>query len=204
MKTLFAISALTIATCASSAYADSIEETTGTFKQHTFGVSIASGGAKYKGSSADGDGVAHIYGHYNFNFNKAFSLEVGVAAGSDLDDWDCEEVYDDEWECRSDNDRIFGLAANELYYGNLVFAIKGELELSPSNSLYAKVGGNFYDYQFERYNIDLDSDDGVGAFLEAGWQFKWQSGWGINAGFQHMDMGDLDVTSLNVGGSFSF
>lgn len=204
MKTLFAISALALSTISMNVLANETNIQTASANKHSFGLSLSTGSAEYKGSSADGDGVAHLYGHYNHRLNNNFSLEVGVAAGADMDDWDCEEIFDDEWECRSDNDPIFGLAADELYYGNLVFAAKGEIQLSAKNSLYAKVGGQFYDYQFERNNDKLESDDGFGAFLEAGWQFRWNSGWGINAGLQYMDMGDLDVTSMNLGASYAF
>ncbi|MEP1740791.1 MAG: porin family protein [Kangiellaceae bacterium] len=202
MKNLIAITTLSLALASGSVVAD--ESSTESSKQHTFGLSAAAGGAEYKGSSADGDGVAHLYGYYNFNINKNFSFEAGLIAGTDADDWRCEEVEDDEWECRSDNDPIFNLQADELTYGSLVVAMKGKLELTARNSLYAKVGGQFYDYEFQRDNQKLESEDGFGAFLEAGWQYQWDSGWGINAGYQYVDMGDLEISTLNFGASYSF
>ncbi len=202
MKNLIAISTLSLALVSGSIAAD--ESSTQVAKQHTFGLSSSVGGAKYKGSSEDGDGVAHLYGFYNFNINNNFSFETGLIAGADADDWRCEEVEDDEWECRSDNDPIFNLQADELTYASLVVAIKGKLELTTRNSLYAKVGGQFYDYEFQRDDQKLEGEDGFGAFLEAGWQYQWDSGWQINAGYQYADMGDLEISALNLGVSYSF
>ena len=172
--------------------------------RHSVGISLAAGGAEYKGSSADGDGVSHFYAYYNYQFNDSIAWEVGAIGGADLDDWKCNEIEDNRWECLSDSKPIFNLDANELYYSSLVFAAKGKLQLSRRNSLYGKIGGQFYDYEFERNNTNLVSEDGVGLFLEAGWQLKWDSGWGINASFQYMDMGDLEVSSFGTGLSYSF
>ncbi|MGB0496417.1 MAG: porin family protein [Kangiellaceae bacterium] len=202
MKTLIALSALSLGTISLNTTAN--ETDANQVKKHTFGLTMAAGSAEYKGSSDDGDGVSHLYAFYNYQFNDTFSFETGIAGGADLDDWNCEEISDNDWECRSDNNPVFGLQANELYYGNVIVAAKASFPISAKNSLYVKAGGQFYDYEFKRNNTKLDSDDGFGAFFEAGWQYRWYSGWGVNAGYQYMDMGDLEVSSLNAGVSYSF
>jgi|GEM_PF-1883128 len=40
--------------------------------------------------------------------------------------------------------------------------------------------------------------------LGGGWQYRWDSGMGVNTGIQYQTMGDLKVSSLNVGISYSF
>ena len=47
-------------------------------------------------------------------------------------------------------------------------------------------------------------DSGTGLFLEAGWQYQWDLGIGMNVGLRYQDMGDLTFTSSNVGISYSF
>ena len=173
-------------------------------KLHSFGLALGNGGAEYKGSSADGDGIAQFYAHYNYQFSPKYSLEVGVLGGADVDDWRCSEQSNDEWVCRSENRPFFDIQADELNYNSVVLAAKGELKISKRNSLYAKLGGQFYDYEFSRNDVKLDDDSGFGLFVEGGWQIEWMSGWGMNAGVQYLDMGDLETHSLNVGASYSF
>ena len=173
-------------------------------KLHSFGVTLGNGGAEYKGSSADGDGIAQFYAHYNFQFSEKFSFEAGLLGGADVDDWRCTELNNNGWVCRSENRPFFDIQADELSYSSIILAAKGELKISARNSLYAKLGGQFYDYEFSRNKVKLDNDSGFGLFAEAGWQMKWNSGWGINAGIQFLDMGDLDTQSFNIGVTYSF
>lgn len=187
---------------ASSSFTAIAEE--GKFSPHTFGIQAAGGSAEYKGSSEDGDGVAHVYTYYNYAFSSDYSVETGITAGTDADDWKCTEVNGNEWVCRSDNRPIFDLQADKLEYSTIVMALKAKYQLSKRNSLYAKVGGQFYDYEFSRNNARVADKSGFGALIEGGWEIRWSSGWGLNAAYQYSDMGDLEVTSFNVGTSYSF
>ena len=174
-------------------------------KPHSFGVNIASGGIEFNNSDYDGDGVAQIYGFYNYAFTDQLSLEVGLNIGADVDDWDCYEDRDDDWHCSTNKDSsLFGLNVDEVEYTNLVTAIKGVIPLSQRNSLYGKVGAQFYDYELSRHNRAVFEDNGVGLYLAAGWQYEWDMGIGMNVGLEKYDMGNLESTVLSVGINYHF
>jgi hypothetical protein len=172
---------------------------------HSFGGHIAAGGIEFNNSSADGDGVVQVYGFYNYAFSERFSLEVGLNAGGDVDNWDCYEDSFDDWHCTTNHNKsLFGLGVDEIEYSNIVTAIKGVAPLTERNSLYAKVGAQFYDYEMSRNHRVRFEDDGLGLYLAVGWQYEWDMGIGMSAGFEKYDMGDLESTSANVGMSYRF
>lgn len=174
-------------------------------KPHSVGGHIASGNIEFNNSSRDGDGVVQVYGFYNYAFTENMSLEAGLNVGADVDDWDCYEDKDDDWHCSTNNDHsLFGLGVDEIKYTNLVAAVKGILPLSAHNSLYAKVGAQFYDYELSRRNRTLFDDDGVGLYLAVGWQYEWDMGIGMSAGYERYDMGDLESSTVNVGINYNF
>lgn len=173
-------------------------------KLHTTGVQFGGGGLEYKKQDTDGEGVVTSYLYYNYKFLPNYTLEVGLLSGSDLD-WDCDKT-DGEWECFSDNDRKnnIDLDADKLSLDALVVAIKTDLALSKRNSLYAKLGASFYDYQLSLNNTKEVDESGVGLMLEGGWEYRWDMGIGMNVGLQYQKMGDLKANTLNVGVSYSF
>ncbi|WP_444995654.1 outer membrane beta-barrel protein [Aliikangiella sp. IMCC44359] len=205
MKKQLLISTILFALSSNIVQANEVSaDSTTSQSKHTFGFQISNGSAEYKGSSDDGDGIGQSYLYYNYKLSPTYSIEAGINGGTDVDDWECSKEYDDDWECHSNNDPFFNLQANKLSYGGLVLALKANFQLTEKNSLYAKIGGQFYDYEFSRSSVKLDKDDGFGAVVEAGWQYRWHSGWGINAGMTYMDMGDLKTTTLNTGVSYAF
>ncbi len=110
------------------------------------------------------------------------------------------KIIDNGFTCRDRNDSMFNIGADELEVTNLVLAGKAAVPLLKRNSLYAKVGANFYDYEISRDDkLLLDDSD-----LEAGWQYVWDFGLGMDAGDQYFDMGDLDSTSLAIGVNYQF
>tara|TARA_R110002167_G_scaffold326553_1_gene532559 strand:+ start:30 stop:635 length:606 start_codon:yes stop_codon:yes gene_type:complete len=172
---------------------------------HSFGGHVASGGIEFNNSSYDGDGVVQVYGFYNYAFTENISLEVGLNIGADVDDWECYEDRHDDWHCSTNNeDSLFGLGIDEVEYSNLVTAIKGVIPLTKRNGLYAKIGAQFYDYELSRYNRTLFDDSGIGSYLAVGWQYEWDMGIGMNAGFEKYNMGDLDSTVFAVGINYNF
>lgn len=173
-------------------------------EKHKVGIQLSGGGAEYKGSSKDGDGVGQAYLYYNYQFSPMLALEVGLNGGSEADDWQCTEENDNKFTCKNNDKPLFNLDANKLEYGNLVVAGKGEYYLTKNNSLYAKLGANFYDYDIKQNSKVLNSDDGVGLFAELGWEYDFSNGLGINASYQFMDMGELDTYTLGVGLSYRF
>lgn len=170
-------------------------------KRHTFGGKIAVGNVELK-SSPDED-YTNFYSYYNYKLNQTLSLEVGLNFGFDASDWECED-FDNGFTCRDRNDSMFGIGADELEVTSLVLAGKAAIPLSKRNSLYAKLGANIYDYEILRDDRLLLEDSGTGVYLEAGWQYAWDFGLGMDAGLQYFDMGDLDSVTFGVGVNYQF
>ena len=192
------ISALTLALSLAAGLVHGDEQ------KHTIAVDLSSGTGEYKGSKQDGDGFAFAYIYYNYQAFENFSLEVGYLGGTHVDDWDCDEDEGD-WTCSvNDDDNLFNLNANEFTLDSLVFALKGQFPLSQRNSLYGKIGAQYYDYDFNYKNNSLAEDDGIGVLLEAGWQYRWDNGIGMNAGIRYQDLGDITFKTRNIGISYSF
>ncbi len=187
-----AIVALTLST---TTYAD-------TKPLHSFGIQLGGGNMEYKGKEAEGFGSSYLF--YNYQLAPFYSLEVGLLGGSDTD-WDCRENSGD-WDCYSDNnkDDLFELNADDLKLSALVFAIKSDLSLSKRNKLYGKVGLSYFDYDIELHSKTIADEDGVGYMLEAGWEYRWDMGIGMNVGFQYHKMTDLKSNTLNLGISYAF
>lgn len=175
-----------------------------TVKTHSFGAQLSGGSAQYKNSEQDGGGVAQLYLHYNYAFNEMFSLEVGLNGAQDADDWDCSDKKEDKFTCSKNEKKLFGMDADKLEYSNLVIAAKGNYALSQRNSLYGKLGVQFYDYEISKSKSILVEEDGVGLFLEAGWGYQWDNGLAVNVGIQSIDMGDLDTAGATIGMRYHF
>ncbi len=173
-------------------------------KPHSFGLVTGAASGEYKNSSQDGDGFAQAYLFYNYQVFKNFSVEFAYNTAAELDSWECNETTEDKWTCGTNDKPMFGLLANEMQLDGFVVAIKGEAPLSKRNSLYAKLGAQYYDYKFSRNDNFVEGEDGTGVFFEAGWQYIWNCGIGMNVGLRYQDMGELTLKSPNVGISYSF
>jgi opacity protein-like surface antigen len=171
---------------------------------HSIGLTISGGGIDYKGKDTDGVGVAQSYLYYNYQFSPHYYLEVGVTNSEDFDDWECDSTGESSWDCRSDHNNSFALDADNYSQDGLIIAAKTDLALSKRNSLYAKVGAEFYQYDLSLAQNKFADESGVGLFVEAGWEYRWDNSIGINAGVWHHDLGDLESTSINLGLSYAF
>ncbi|MEW6990325.1 outer membrane beta-barrel protein [Colwelliaceae bacterium 6441] len=199
MKLLTAFTATIIALSISNfSFAEDLK------KIHTVGLQLGGGGLEHKGKDTDGQGVGYSYLYYNYQFSPNYYAEVGVLGAGDVDDWQCKENANDILECYSDDSDNFEIAADDFEFGAIVFAFKTDLLLNKRNKLYAKVGAEFYDYQFELARTETIDEDGVGLLLEAGWEYRWDNGIGINSALQYHDLGDLEMSSLNIGVSYAF
>jgi len=196
LSTLASVSLLSLSLLSTFSY--------GQDRQHSYGLVTGAASGEYKNSSQDGDGFAQAYLFYNYQMLENFSVELAYNAAVELDNWECEETSDDRWSCGSNNKPMFGLLANEMELDGFVVAIKGQAPLSKNNSLYAKLGAQYYDYKFSRNDHFIEGDTGTGLFFEAGWQYRWNCGIGMNVGLRYQDMGDLTLKSPNVGISYSF
>ncbi|MCO4799040.1 MAG: outer membrane beta-barrel protein [Colwelliaceae bacterium] len=171
---------------------------------HSIGLQTGGGGLEHKGKDTDGQGVGHSYLYYNYQFMPNYYAEVGVLGGEDIDDWQCNDDINGKLECYTDNSNNFEFDTDNFDYGAITIALKSDLKLSKRNKLYAKVGAEFYDYQFKLDREKIIDENGVGLLLEAGWEYRWDSGIGLNTAMQYHDMGDLEMSSLNIGISYAF
>lgn len=169
---------------------------------HSVGLQLGGGSMEYKDQKGEGYGTSYLY--YNYQFAPFYSLEVGLLGGTDAD-WHCREVGS-EYECYSDDDKkdIFALDADKLELGAIVVAIKTDVALSKRNSLYGKAGLSLYNYELELNKQEIADEDGVGFMLEAGWEYRWDMGIGMNLGLQYQKMNDLTSNTLNLGISYAF
>ena len=173
--------------------------------KHTVGLVAGIASGEYKNSSKDGDGFVQSYLFYNYQIVDNFSVEIGYNGATEYDGWDCKEDDNDDWTCRwSEQNNIFNMEVDDFELDGFVVAIKGNIPLSKRNSLYGKIGAQYYDYEFTGNDQYIEGDSGTGLFLEAGWQYKWDLGIGMNVGVRYQDMGDLTLSSSNVGISYTF
>jgi len=170
--------------------------------QHSAGLQLGGGGVTYKGDSTDGQGALQSYVYYNYKFMPHYYVEVGLSSGAEVD-WDCEKDSHNVWSCDAD-DNDFDLLADDFKYNALVVALKTDLALSERNSLYGKIGASFYDYELSLNEDTFGDESGVGFVVEAGWEYRWDNGMGINAGFQYQDMGDMEVNTFSIGANYAF
>ncbi len=203
MKLSNSITAILL-TLSVSAFSINVFADTDLESPHTVGLNSGGGGIEYKGKGTDGEGVGVSYLYYNYQFAPSYYLEVGIAGAEDINDWKCTEKSDNNWDCLSDYDNKFDLQADHFEYNAVIVALKTDLSLSKRNRLYAKVGAAFYDYRIDIDNTRIDDENGTGLFLEAGWEYRWDNGFGLNTSLQHQDAGDLDIDTFNIGISYAF
>jgi len=170
--------------------------------EHSVGFQLGGGGLEYKGESTDGHGARQAYLYYNYKFMPQYYLEIGLSSGAEIN-WDCDKYSNNEWNCETE-DHEFDLTADDFKYKALIVALKTDLALSERNSLYGKIGASFYDYELGLEELTIADKNGVGFVVEAGWEYRWDNGMGLNAGIQYQDMGDLELNTLNVGVSYAF
>jgi len=173
-------------------------------KHHSFGVQGSLGTAEFKNSGSADNDIAQVYFHYNYAFDDIFSLELGVNSAQQYDDWKCERDDADKWSCKEKDLSLFDLNADKVEVRNLIIAGKAQYQLSQRNSLYGKLGAQFYDYKIKRRSTVLADDSGVGLYAEAGWQYRWDNGLGGDAGLKVMKMGELKVAGSTLGISYAF
>ena len=173
-------------------------------QQHSVGIVAGIASGEYKNSTQDGDGFAQAYLFYNYQALENFSVELAYNTAADFNNLECEETRHDSWTCNENDKTMFGLLANDFELDGFVLAIKGQAPISQRNSLYAKLGAQYYDYAFSRNDHHVEGEDGIGVLFEAGWQYQWDMGIGMNVGLRYQDMGELTFKSQNVGINYAF
>jgi hypothetical protein len=203
MKLSNAFTALLLTLSASTFSINALAETD-LESPHTVGLQSGGGGIEYKGKDTDGEGVALSYLYYNYQFAPSYYFEVALVGAEDIDDWECKAKGENNWDCVSDYDNKFDLQADNFDYSAVVLALKTDLSLSKRNRLYAKIGAAFYDYKIDLAHTRIADENGTGLFLEAGWEYRWDNGFGLNSSLQYQGSGDLDIETFNLGISYAF
>lgn len=133
--------------------------------------------------------------YYRYMLNNHFGVEAGLMAGTGG--------------IVSAISSIFSSVDNISYTG-FRGAIYGQVPLSESNHLYAKVGmsANQLDYDITGFfssdevkSIESSGSDFYGA---VGWGIRFQSGLGLNLEYQYVPIQELQVQSFNFGMSYRF
>jgi len=195
------ISSILTLSISSLAYSEEVK------KVHSFGVQLGGGGLEYKGHDFDDQGVGQWYTYYNYQFVPNFSIEAGLVAGEDVDDWDDDwDDWNDDWECEGNNDNwiCYSNDQGHFEFSAVVLALKADVNLSQRNKIFAKVGVEFYEYEIGFRDREIIDEEGTGFFVEAGWQYRWELGIGMNVSLQYHDMDDLEMSSVNAGISYAF
>ena len=167
---------------------------------NTVGVNAGSGSISFKGKDSKNQSVWKINGFYNMKLSEHFSIETGLSFANDLDDLECKYNQDD-YVVKCVNKDLY---ADKFEYRAIYIAARAQVALSKRNSLYGKIGANYFDYDlrlFQGANID---DNSLGWQSEIGWQYQWDNGLGIQAGLQYSDAGDVELNTTHLGISYSF
>lgn len=171
---------------------------------HSIGLQAGAGNMEYKNTDAKHNIIGTSYLYYNYQFANNLYLEVGLSSAADAEDWQCERDAQNEWDCTNINNKNLTVTADSFKYNAYVLALKGNIALSQRNSLYAKIGANFYNYELELKREKTVDKSGTGVFLEAGWEYRWDNNIGMNIGIKAESASDVEIASTNIGISYQF
>lgn len=171
---------------------------------HSVGFQAGAGNMEYKNADAKYNIIGTSYLYYNYQFANNLYLEVGLSGAADAEDWQCERDAQNAWDCTNKNNKNLTVTADSFEYNAYVLALKGNIALSERNSLYGKIGANFYDYKLELKREKTADESGTGVFFEAGWEYRWDNNIGMNIGIKAESAGDVEIASTNIGISYQF
>ncbi|WP_299786878.1 porin family protein [uncultured Shewanella sp.] len=165
---------------------------------HIVGGSVGYGIQDFESESGQetggGDSFA-IDAYYRYMFNENFGIEAGAFSGTG----GVASVFTG----------LFTEVDNISYKG-VRGAIYGQVPLSESNRLYAKLGAsaNRLSYDVSRAfssevskSVETSGSDFYGA---VGWGIRFQSGIGMNIEYQYVPVQELKVQNFNIGMSYRF
>ena len=165
---------------------------------HIIGGNVGYGSQDFEVDNSDkyggGDSVG-IDAYYRYMLNDNFGIEGSLFSGSGC----VVSVFTG----------IFSTADNIRYKG-VRAAIYGQVSLSESNSLYAKLGASAnqlnYDISggFGSDTIESIETDGTDFYGAVGWGVRFQSGLGLNLEYQYVPIQALVVQNFSIGMSYRF
>ncbi len=108
------------------------------------------------------------------------------------------------------NKGIYGPDSSLVYRAYGVVA-EGRLPLSQRNNLYLRLSGLIYDHEHENFTGKAGAtgastqQDGVGFGTAVGWLMRFNSGVGLELGYEYLRLGaDIDSHTGSFGVSYSF
>lgn len=165
---------------------------------HIVGGSLGYGIQDFESESGQetggGDSFA-IDAYYRYMFNENFGIEAGVFSASGG--------------IASAFSGLFSKIHNISYKG-IRGTLYGQVPLSESNHLYAKLGAsaNRLNYDVSRAfssevikSVESSGSDFYGA---VGWGIRFKSGIGMNIEYQYVPVQELKVQNFNIGMSYRF
>ena len=165
---------------------------------HIIGGNIGYGSQDFEADSGDkfggGDSVG-VDAYYRYMLNDNFGLEGSIFSGSG-----------------GIASAFTGLIStvDNISYQGVRAAIYGQIPLSESNSLYAKLGASANQLNYDvsgifgsgtTESIETDGTDFYGA---VGWGIRFQSGLGLNLEYQYVPIQELIVQNFSIGMSYQF
>ena len=165
---------------------------------HIIGGSVGYGSQDFESNDGKEFGAGDSFSsdiYYRYMLNEHFGLEAGVMSGTGGIVSAISGVF---------------TSVDNISYKGFRGAVYGQVPLSESNHLYAKVGmsANQLDYDFrgvfssdEVKSIESSGNDFYGA---VGWEVRFQSGLGLNLEYQYVPVQELQVHSFNFGMSYRF
>ncbi|HIC8839367.1 porin family protein [Aeromonas veronii] len=159
---------------------------------HIVGATLGYGTQSFKaqnGDQADGGDNMTADLYYRYMFNDYIGIDSGILFGtggvvSALFDATLNDVKD-------------------IHYKGIRSALYAQFPVSSGNSFYAKLGANAHRVEYT-INKEDQSNSGVGLYGAAGWQYRFDSGIGLNAEYQYIPMPRLDVKGVSVGLNYRF
>jgi len=165
---------------------------------HIVGGSIGFGIQDFESGSGQESGGGDSYdvdAYYRYMFNENFGIEAGLFGGTG-----------------GVVTAITGLFAevDNISYKGIRGTLYGQVPLSESNHLYAKLGASANRLSYDvspifssdvSKSVETSGSDFYGA---VGWGIRFQSGIGMNIEYQYVPVQELKVQNFNIGMSYRF
>jgi len=166
-----------------------IDNLSSTGKNHTLGINFGLGNVDTDISSETDDSESVVGFNYGYQYSENWAINVGKTSGSSFCIVTCAEI--------SSTVRTLG-------YNSYNLNVKGSIPLSNRWSMFGKLGLNHYDLEFSGADRISLTDNGVGALLATGFEFRAHNGFGIGFEATWLDMGNISAENYTINFSYMF
>ena len=134
--------------------------------------------------------TTHYSYSYQYQMTENFSIGLGYLKGDSS---------------RADGFIIDLFTDSKIDYSAILFTAKANYPVSIRNSVYLKVNAIQYDYDVVDDNEVVYSEDDNDFGFSLGWEYEFDNGIGINAGYEVLNLGKhIDIKGFNIGISYRF